>query len=382
MADKKDYYETLGVSKGASEDEIKQSFRRLAMKYHPDRNPGDKAAEAKFKEVKEAYDVLSDSKKRATYDQFGHAGFQGMGGGQGGPGFGGFDFNDLGDVFGFGDVFSEVFGMGRRGGPSQNYARRGSDLEYSLAITLEEAFHGTTPNLRIPTLIQCSECQGTGAKKGTQVTTCKTCRGTGQVRMQQGFLTIEQPCHVCRGEGRVISDPCPRCRGQGRISDYRNLSVKIPQGVDDGDRIRLSHEGEAGVHGGAAGDLYIRIKIKPHPVFTRSELNLHCEIPISFVTAALGGELEIPTIDGKVKLKIPYETQSGKVFRLSGKGMKDQRGRAGDLLATMVVETPVKLNDEQKELLRKFSTSLAEDGKQHSPRFNTWIDNVKKFFSF
>jgi molecular chaperone DnaJ len=381
MPDKKDYYEILGVSKTASEDEIKQSFRRLAMKYHPDRNPGDKTAEAKFKEVKEAYDILSDNKKRATYDQFGHAGFQGMGGGPGAAGFGGFDFNDLGDVFGFGDVFGEVFGMGRRGSASQNYARRGSDLEYGLTITLEESFRGTTTNLKIPTFVECSECHGSGARKGTQATTCKTCQGTGHVRMQQGFLTIDQPCRICRGEGRIISDPCTKCRGQGRVSDHRNLMVKIPPGIDDGDRIRLANEGEAGFHGGPSGDLYIRIKLKPHPIFNRAGLNLHCEIPISFAIAALGGEIEIPTIEGRVKLKIPDETQSGKVFRLSGKGIKDQRGRAGDLLCTVNVETPVKLNDSQKDLLKKFSVSLEQDGKQHSPRFNTWFDHIKKFFS-
>lgn len=382
---KRDYYEVLGVTKGAGEDDIKKSYRRLAMKYHPDRNPGNKEAEEKFKEAKEAYEVLTDSKKRAMYDQFGHEGMQaGMGGGPGGAqGFGGFHFNEGGDMFGdLGDIFSEILGGGRgrgRGGRTSQ-AQRGSDLLYELSISLEEAFHGTEVKIKVPTWIKCSECNGSGAKKGSSPVTCKTCGGTGQVHMQQAFLVIQQPCRECHGTGKVISDPCHKCHGQGRVRDEKTLAVKIPAGIDNDDRVRLHGEGEAGLNGAPAGDLYVNIRVKPHNIFQRQAADLHCEIPVSFVTVALGGEIEIPTLEGKVKLKIPSETQSGKVFRLRGKGMKGVHGGVGDLLCTVIVETPVKLNAEQKELLHKFAESLEHNSKKHSPRSDTWFDAVKKFF--
>lgn len=369
---KKDYYELLGVSRNASEDEIKKAFRKLAMKHHPDRNIGDDEAEAKFKEVKEAYDVLSDNRKRAAYDQFGHAGVNpNMGGG----GAGGFDFNDLGSIFG--DIFGDVFGGGRAGARSQ----RGADLGYNLDLTLEEAVHGTEVQIRIPTWISCDECTGSGAKKGSSPVTCKTCAGMGQVRLQQGFFTIQQTCPNCRGEGQVISDPCNKCHGQGRIQERKTLSVKIPAGVDSGDRIRLTGEGEAGLHGAPPGDLYVQIRVKPHPIFAREGNDLHCEVPISFIMAVLGGEIDVPTIDGHVKLKVPAETQTGKLFRLRGKGVKSARsGSTGDLFCKVAVETPVKLTREQKELLQQFSDSVAKGGDKHSPQEKTWFDSVKKFF--
>lgn len=378
---KRDYYEILGVSKSANEAEIKASYRRLAMKFHPDRNPNDKTAEAKFKEAKEAYEVLSDQKKRSMYDQFGHEGMQaGMGGGPGGAGgFGGFDFNGMGDIFE--NVFGDILGGGRRGGGGgRSRASRGSDLGYNIAITLEDAVRGAETKIQIPSLVMCSECSGSGSRKGSKPTTCRTCGGAGQIRMQQGIFSFQQVCHVCRGEGQIISDPCPKCRGQGRIQETKTLSVKIPAGIDTGDRIRLAGEGEAGMHGAPAGDLYIEVNIKPHAIFKRDANDLHCAIPISFIMAALGGEIEIPTLDGKVALKIPEETQSGKVFRLRGKGIKGLRGGLGDLFCTVMVETPIRLNNEQKELLRKFSVSLENDHKKHSPQASGWFDNVKKFF--
>ena len=380
---KKDYYESLGVAKDASEEEIKKSYRRLAMKHHPDRNPGDKASEEKFKEIKEAYEVLSDSKKRAMYDRFGHegmAGAQGFGGGGAGPG--GFDFNNMGDMGDIlGNIFEGVFGRGgNRGSRQQSNVHRGADLGYRLTITLEEAFFGTEAKITIPSWRACDECKGSGAKKGTSADTCKTCKGTGQVYIQQGFFTIQQTCHVCHGAGKVIKDPCSKCRGQGRIHEQKTLAVKVPQGVDTGDRIRLTGEGEAGLHGGPPGDLYVEINVKEHNIFKRDGNDLYNEVPISFVTAAVGGELEIPTLDGKVILKIPAETQSGKVLRLRGKGIKGTHGGIGDLFCTVVVETPIKLNAEQKELLHKFEESLAKDHKQHSPRTQNWFDGVKRFF--
>lgn len=378
MSNKRDYYEILGVAKGASEDEIKKSYRRLAMKHHPDRNPNDKTAEAKFKEAKEAYEVLSDSKKRSAYDQFGHAGINaqaqgGFGGGAGG--FGGFDFSNFGDAFG--DVFGDIFGG--RGGRAQQ-ARRGADLGYELTISLEEAVRGANITIKVPTFIACSECGGSGAKKGSHAKTCETCGGTGQVQMQQGFFMLQQTCPHCHGEGKVISDPCTKCHGQGRIREQKTLVVKIPAGIDNGDRIRLAGEGEAGPHGAPAGDLYVHINVTLHNIFTRRGNDLQCEIPISFVTSAIGGELDVPTLDGKVKLKIPPETQSGKVFKIRGKGVRGMRGGIGDLYCAVMVETPVNLNNEQKELLQKFEESLVKDHKKHSPKTQTWFDAVKKFF--
>jgi len=372
---KRDYYEILNVDRNASEAEIRQAYRRLAMKYHPDRNPGDQAAEEKFKEVKEAYEALSDARKRAAYDQFGHAGVDGAAGGGFGGGFGG--QADLGDIFG--GVFRDNFGGGRGGGGQQSY--RGADLRYTLDLTLEEAVFGTTAKIRAPTLVTCATCAGSGAKPGTKPTTCPTCRGAGQVRMQQGFFSIQQTCPRCQGRGTIIPEPCETCRGGGRVEEQKTLSVKVPAGVDNGDRIRLAGEGEAGEHGGPPGDLYVQIQVKPHPIFTREDNDLYCEVPIGFTTAALGGDLEVPTLDGRLSLKIPAETQTGKVFRIRGKGVKPVRGGpTGDLLCRAIVETPVNLTREQKELLQQFADTMEAGGKRHTPQQGSWLDGVKKFF--
>lgn len=371
---KRDYYEVLGVAKNASEAEIKKAFKRMAMKHHPDRNPDDSGAEEKFKEAKEAYDILSDAQKRAAYDQFGHAGVDHSAGA--GAHAGASSFSDI-----FGDVFSDIFGGGRGGGGGGQRVYRGADLRYKLDLDLEEAVSGTTVKIRVPTLVSCGECGGSGAKKGTSPTTCSTCGGHGQVRMQQGFFSVQQTCPRCHGTGQMISDPCTKCHGQGRVEESKTLSVKVPAGVDTGDRIRLANEGEAGENGGPPGDLYVQIYVREHPIFTREDNNLYCEVPISFGTAALGGELEVPTLDGKVKLKITPETQSGKSFRLRGKGVKPVRGGpVGDLLCKVMVETPVKLNAKQKELLAEFEKSLHAGGKSHNPRAHSWLDGVKKFF--
>lgn len=367
---KRDYYEVLGVSKGDDDKEIKKAYRRVAMKYHPDRNPDDPDADAKFKEATEAYEVLMSDEKRAAYDQYGHAGVDpNMGGG----GFGGGNFSDI-----FGDVFGDIFGGGggRRGGP-----QRGADLRYTLDISLEDAVRGTTVEIRVPSLSACEPCDGTGAKKGSSPVNCSTCGGVGQVRMQQGFFQVQQTCPACRGRGKTISDPCGECHGQGRVEKVKTLSVKVPPGVDTGDRIRLSGEGEAGPEGGPAGDLFVQMSVKQHPIFERDGKNLYCEVPITFVDAALGGELEVPTLDGRVKLKIPAETQTGKLFRLRGKGVKPVRGGSvGDLLCRAVVETPVKLDKSQKELLEKLRESLGEGGTAQSPRQTSWFEGVKNFF--
>ena len=368
---KQDYYETLGVKKDASAAELKKAYRRLAMKHHPDRNADNPDSEEKFKEAKEAHDILSDAQKRAAYDQYGHAGVDpSMGGGAGG-GFSG----DFGDVFG--DVFGDIFGGGRRGGGSR--AQRGSDLRYNLELTLEEAAFGTTVEIRVPTLVGCKTCDGSGAKKGSSPTTCSTCGGVGQVRMQQGFFAVQQTCPNCHGQGKTISDPCTSCHGQGRIQEQKTLSVKVPEGVDNGDRIRLAGEGEAGEQGGPSGDLYVQMHVKPHPIFKRDESDLYCDMPISMVTATLGGELEVPTLNGKLKLKIPKETQSSRLFRIKGKGVKPVRGGpVGDLLCRVNVETPVKLSNKQKDLLKQFEESINKDGK-HSPQNASWLDSVKSF---
>jgi len=371
---KKDYYEVLGVAKTAEEREIKKAYKRLAMKYHPDRNQGDKDSEAKFKEIKEAYEILTDAQKRAAYDQYGHAAFEqgGMGGG-GGFGGGGADFSDI-----FGDVFGDIFGGGRR----QQRAARGADLRYNMELTLEEAVRGVTKEIRVPTLEECEVCHGSGAKEGSKPQTCSTCHGAGQVHMRQGFFTVQQPCPTCHGRGSVIKDPCKSCHGHGRVEKTKTLSVKIPAGVDTGDRIRLSGEGEAGEQGAPAGDLYVQVQVKQHRIFEREDNNLYCEVPISFVMAALGGEIEVPTLDGRVKLKIPAETQTGKLFRMRGKGVKSVRGGAqGDLLCRVVVETPVSLNEKQKKLLRELEESFGgPSGEKNSPRSKSFFDGVKKFF--
>ncbi len=376
---KRDYYEILGVSRNATEAEIKKAYRRLAMRYHPDRNTGEGAEEAeiKFKEAKEAYEILCDDQKRAAYDQFGHAGVDSSyGAGPGAGGFGGgSSFSDI-----FGDVFGDIFGGGGRASHGSR-ARRGSDLRYNLDLTLEEAVAGTTVKIRVPTAVECAACGGTGARKGTQPKTCPTCAGQGQVRMQQGFFSVQQTCPNCHGRGTVIEDPCPSCRGQGRVQEHKTLSVKVPAGVDTGDRIRLAGEGEVGEHGGAPGDLYVQIQVKEHAIFTRDDNDLYCEVPISFVTAALGGELEVPTLDGKVLLKVPAGTQTGKLFRMRGKGVKSVRGGGiGDLLCRVIIETPVNLTEKQKQLLHEFEDSVQAGGKKHNPHSSSWLDGVKKFF--
>ena len=372
---KEDFYKLLGVNKNASEAEIKKSYRKMAMKFHPDRNTGEpEKAEKKFKAVKEAYEVLSDQKKRSAYDQFGHAGVdQSVGGG----GHGAENFGDI-----FGDVFGDIFGGGGGGGGRRrSNVQAGSDLRYNLDLTLEEAVGGTEATVKVPVLVACGECKGSGAKKGSSPVTCTSCQGHGQVRMQQGFFSVQQTCPTCSGTGKQIKDPCRNCHGQGRVQENKTLSVKVPSGVDTGDRIRLAGEGEAGLNGGPAGDLYVQVQVKEHPIFTRDGANLYCEMPIGFPTACLGGELEVPTLNGKVKLKIPSETQTGKMFRLRGKGVKPVRGGAiGDLLCKVQIETPVRLTKEQKTMVEQLRASLSGGGKQHSPQEHSWTDGVKSFF--
>jgi molecular chaperone DnaJ len=373
---KRDFYEILGVAKNSSEDEIKKAYRKLAMKYHPDRNPDSKESEEKFKEVKEAYEMLTNPEKREAYDRYGHAGVDpNMGGGGGGFGGGAGGFGDA-----FGDIFGDIFGGGR--GRSQGpQVYRGADLRYNLEITLEQAAHGFDTTIRVPSWDKCDTCHGSGAKPGTSPTTCTTCAGHGQVRMQQGFFSIQQTCPKCHGNGKVITDPCAPCGGQGRIKRNKTLEVKIPVGIDNGMRIRSSGNGEPGTNGGPPGDLYVEIHIKPHNVFTREGDDLHCEMPISFVKATLGGEIEVPTLAGKVSFTLPEGTQSAKVFRLKGKGIKGVRsGFAGDLFCHVAVETPVKLTDKQKDLLKEFERLTIEGGAKHNPQSKGWKDKVKDFF--
>lgn len=363
----RDYYEILGVSKSAANPELKKSFRRLAMKYHPDRNPDDQETEKLFKEAKEAYEVLSNTNKRAAYDQFGHAGVnQSAGSGFGGSG--------IGDAFS--DIFGDIFG-----GSSRSSARKGADLQYNLELSLEDAAVGVTVKIRIPTMKHCTSCAGSGAKQGSAPEICNTCAGHGQVRMQQGFFSVQQTCPKCRGSGTIINDPCNTCHGEGRVKEHKSLSVDVPAGVDNGDRIRLSGEGEAGEAGTPAGDLYVQIHVKPHPIFERDNADLYCEVPISIVTAALGGELEVPSLNGRLNLKIPPGTQTHKSFRMRGKGVKPVRGGpVGDLICRIVVETPIKLDAEQRDLLEMFGRSMGKAIKKHSPNERSWIDNMKKFF--
>ena len=369
---KRDYYEVLGVGRDAPEADLKKAYRRLAMKHHPDRNPDDAEAGEKFKEAKEAYEVLTDPDKRAAYDRFGHAGVngpQGMGGG-----FGGDAFSDI-----FGDVFGDIFGQSRRGGRSQVF--RGADLRYELELTLEQAVAGDSVNLELPTQAECGRCAGKGAEPGTAPITCKTCGGAGQVRVAQGFFSIQQSCPNCGGAGQLLEKPCRDCLGRGRVRKVKTLAVKVPPGVDNGDRIRLSREGEPGRNGGPAGDLYVDISVKPHAIFTREGQNLSCEVPVSFATAVLGGSVDVPTLDGNVTLKVPAETQSGSVFRLRGKGVRSVRASGyGDLYCRVQVETPVHLTDEQKAKLRELDDSIQHGGSRHNPRARTWFDGVKEFF--
>ena len=377
---KRDFYEILGVAKNASDDEIKKAYRKLAMKHHPDRNPDSKGSEEKFKEAKEAYEMLSDAQKREAYDRYGHAGVDpnmGGGGGFGGAGAGG--FSDA-----FGDIFGDIFGNAARGGGSRGggpQVYRGADLRYNLDITLEQAANGFDTTIRVPSWDSCEVCHGSGAKPGTQPTSCPTCGGHGQVRMQQGFFSIQQTCPKCHGTGKIIPEPCVTCSGAGRIKRNKTLEVKIPAGIDDGMRIRSSGNGEPGMNGGPPGDLYVEIHIKAHTVFQREGDDLHCEIPISFAKAALGGEIEVPTLSGKASFTLPEGTQSGKTFRLRGKGVKGVRsGYAGDLFCHVVIETPVKLTDRQRELLREFEQLTVEGGAKHSPQSKSWKEKVKGFF--
>jgi molecular chaperone DnaJ len=374
MAKKRDYYEVLGVNRDASEEDIKKAYRRLAMKHHPDRNPDSKESEDKFKEAKEAYEVLSEPEKRRAYDAYGHAGVNPQMGGMGGAGDAGFGgFADA-----FGDIFGDIFGGGR--GRSSVY--RGADLRYNLEISLEQAARGTETKIRIPAMEECEACKGTGAKPGTQPKTCTSCGGAGAVRMSQGFFSVQQTCPTCHGTGKMISDPCHSCGGAGRVKKHKTLSVKIPAGIDEGDRIRLSGEGEAGMNGGPPGDLYVVIHLKEHAVFQRDGNDLHCEMPVSFTTAALGGEIEIPTLEGQAKVKIAAETQTGQVLRLRGKGIKGVRAsHPGDLLCEIVVETPVRLTDRQKELLRELEESTGRDSDRHSPRAKSFMDRMRDFFA-
>jgi len=379
MATKRDYYETLGVPKNASEEEIKKAYRKLAMKHHPDRNHGDtsKDAEAKFKEVKEAYEMLSDGQKRAAYDQYGHAGVDpNMRGGPGAEGFGGF-------AEAFGDIFGDVFGgggRGRAGGGRQVF--RGSDLSYAMEITLEEAAEGKEAQIRIPSWDDCGTCHGSGAKPGTKPITCTTCHGAGAVQMRQGFFSVQQTCPTCHGSGKIIPEPCATCHGQGKIKNNKTLEVKIPAGIDDGMRIRSTGNGEPGTNGGPPGDLYIEIRLKKHEIFERDGDDLHCVVPVSMTTAALGGEINVPTLNGAAAIDIPDGTQSGKQFRLRGKGIKGVRASyPGDLYCHVRVETPVKLTEHQRKLLKELDESFKKGGNKHSPTDKGWFDKAKEFFS-
>jgi molecular chaperone DnaJ len=371
---KRDYYEVLGVSRSVSEDELKKSYRRLAVQFHPDRNPGDKQAEEKFKEANEAYQVLSDPERRAQYDRYGHAAFQGP---QGGGGFGGFDFSQ-----GFEEVFSDIFGdfFGTGRGRSRSRSRRGDDLRYDLEIEFEEAARGSEKVIKFQRLILCDACNGARARGGSQgVRTCPNCKGTGQVRTQQGFFSISTTCGQCRGEGMVISDPCPKCQGQGRIRKPVSLSVRVPPGVDNGSRLKLRGEGEAGFAGGPGGDLYVVVHVKEHPLFVRQDNDVVIEVPVSFPQAALGSEIEVPTLEGKIKIKVPAGTQSGKVIRLKGKGFADLHGYGnGDQLVRISVETPRRLSARQRELLEEFARASGED--VNHPLSKGFVDKLKEMF--
>lgn len=369
MNGKKDYYELLGVNRSAGEDEIKKAYRKLALQHHPDRNPGDKQAEEKFKEVSEAYSVLSDAQKRSQYDQFGHAAF-----GESGPFSGGFDFSG-----GFEDVFGDIFGEFFGGGGSRRRGRgRGEDLRYNLTLKFEEAAFGVEKKIKIPRHGPCETCRGTGAKAGTAPQTCLTCHGRGQVSFQQGFFSVSRTCSQCHGQGTIVKEPCATCGGAGRVRTMHTLSVKIPAGVDTGSRLKLRDEGETGPVGGVPGDLYVVIQTESHPIFVRDNLDIICDVPISFVQAALGAEIDVPTLDGKVKMKIPSGTQSGKVFRMKGKGIKDVQGlQQGDQHVRVIVETPTRLTAKQKELLKDFAEL---GGEEVNPLSKGFFDKVKELF--
>lgn len=365
---KRDYYEVLGVSRDASAQEIKKAYRRMAMKFHPDRNPDNADADARFKEASEAAEVLTDQEKRSAYDQFGHGAFEG---GAAGGGFHGGSFSSI-----FEDVFGDIFSGGRGG---RSHVQRGADLKYVLDLDLEQAVRGANEKIKFSTLVECKECLGSGAKKGSSPIDCVQCGGMGQVTARQGFFSIQQTCPRCRGTGKVISDPCGLCRGQGRVQEQKTLSVKVPAGVDTGDRIRLSGQGEAGGNGGPPGDLYVQIEVRPHPIFTREGKDLYCEVPITFGDAALGTVIEVPTLDGRVSLTIPEATQTAKMFRLRGKGVNVSQvrsGGTGDLFCRVAVETPVSLTKRQKELLREFEGCSSE---KQSPKRTSWFDGVKQF---
>lgn len=366
---KRDYYDILGVSRNATDDELKKAYRRCAMKYHPDRNPGDAAAESSFKECKQAYEVLSDASKRRMYDAHGHSAFEnGMGGSAGGSAP---DMNDI-----FGDIFGNIFG----GGASRTSAR-GADIGYVVDLDLEEAVVGVERTIKIPTLVQCKACNGSGSADGV-TEACATCRGHGQVRMQRGIFTMQQTCPSCAGKGKTIRTPCSKCSGSGRCEEERTLSVKIPPGIDTGDRMRLAGEGEAGPAGAPPGDLYIEARVREHPIFQRDGNDLHCEVPIRITQAALGDSIRVATLGGEAEIRIPAETQTGKIFRLRGKGMRSVRSRSeGDLYCRVVVETPVNLTNEQRRLLEQFeSTFRGDDAHKHSPKTATFLDSVKSFW--
>jgi molecular chaperone DnaJ len=378
---KRDYYETLGVAKNATEDDIKKAYRKLAMKHHPDRNQGDgaKKSEEKFKEAKEAYEMLSDAQKRAAYDQFGHAGVDPNMGARGGPGAEGFG----GFAEAFGDIFGDIFGGGggQRRGPGGQQVFRGADLNYAMEITLEEAANGKDSQIRIPSYESCETCHGTGAKPGTSAKTCGTCNGAGTVHMRQGFFSIQQACPHCHGSGKIIPEPCTTCNGQGRVKKNKTLEVKIPAGINEGMRIRSTGNGEPGTNGGPSGDLYIEIRIKQHEVFERDGDDLHCTVPVGLTTAALGGEIEVPTLGGKAEIELPEGTQHGKTFRLRGKGIRGVRSSyPGDLYCHVSVETPIKLTEHQRKLLKELDESFRKSGDRHSPNAMSWTDRVKGIF--
>lgn len=385
MAEKRDYYEVLGIDRNASEDEVKRAYRKLAMKYHPDKNSGDKGSEDKFKETTEAYEVLSNSEKRTQYDQFGHNAFQYAG--SGGQGFGGMDLHSAEEIFRsfagdsgggiFGDFLGDIFGASSGGGGGRRRVRRGSDLEMSMEIGFEEAAFGTEQTVRVPRNEACSNCKGEGAKPGTGKVTCPQCNGAGQVRTMTGFLNIARTCPRCQGEGESIKTPCPECHGQGRVKIERKIDIKIPAGVESGTRLRITGEGEAGHRGGPRGDLYILIYVKKHSIFSRKGNDILCEVPITFTQAALGDEVEIPTLGGKVKMKVPPGTQSGKIFRMRGRGVSDLRGYSkGDQMVRVIIEVPMKLNSKQKQLLKEFAAT----GGGSTPAISSFIENIRRMF--